>query len=84
MCQVSPPGDCFVHGHIWSDIRRLRGSGPLCPVAPAHGVVREEGVVGHKNFRLYHYRVISSQALVPPIKGSVNIHTIRKPRAYHV
>ena len=65
MCQVPPPGDCLIHRHIWNSLR-LPG-GPLGPVAPAHGVVREEGVVWHQDLRLYHYRVISSQALVPPI-----------------
>ena len=42
MCQVSPSGDCLIHGHIGNS---LWVPGSLSPVAPAHGIIGEEGVV---------------------------------------
>ena len=38
---------------------------PWCPVAPAHGVVGEVGVVGHENLWLHHDRVVPPDSLVP-------------------
>ena len=64
MGHVPPPGDSFVHGHVGGE--EVGGAGARGPVAPAHGVVGEEGVVGHQDLGLDHQGAALPLPLLPP------------------